>query len=513
MRLLLVDDEIYTRQGILGDIAWDTLGITSVLEAKNGQEAFDLAIEHPIDLLLTDVRMPIMNGIELAYKVQALYSDCRIVFMSGYSDKAYLKAAIELNAVRYIEKPLDISELYTALQKSIRLLEKDRQNQTIVTSSISMINNTLCQELTKRHPELHLLHQLIREHYPSFPMQASKYQTLIIKKVSSDAPISENLPPAALLSAMTLFDHPTIYGYKEENYIVIHLAAHAIETMVEAFLFRDLLSSHIKSPMEFVILVGTLVDKLSDLAESYENAVIHSTQLFIRPNQKVIFHTPSLNKPYQLDELIFSQFKHALQNNDLVLAKEILSRLTFTLKHQETILEDQIKSYYYHFLLIIHTYLIKDKFIPLDESKDFFSIQNLDQLEAFILAKVDSAANSVAILGTVISSSCQSIADVIHQNYKDSELSLTTISDSVHLSLSHMCVLFKKETDITVNQYLTHYRIQQSLPYLLEADVKLHYVAYQVGFKDGNYYAKLFKKFMGITPIAYREMILNAKMD
>jgi len=513
MRLLLVDDESYTRQGILGDISWDSLGITSVIEAKNGQEAFELALEQPVDILLTDVRMPIMNGIDLAYKLQTLYSDCRIIFMSGYSDKAYLKAAIELNAVRYIEKPLDIEELYAALQKSIRLLEKERQQQSFVTSSISLVHNTLCQELTKHHLEPQLLFQLIQEHYPTFPQHAKQYQTLLIKKITGDRPFASYLPLNALEKAINALGLPTIMGYKDEDYILVHLAIKPILTMVEAYSLREKLEEHMLLPTEFVLLVGTTVTSLLDLAQSYENAVIHSTQLFIQPNQKVIFHTTSHYKPYVFDELVYTQFKHALSQHDFSMAKDIILGITYELRHQETLLEDQIKSYFYHFLLIIYNNLLTEDSLPLDESRKFFLLSNLDQLETYLIEKITLATQSKSTFGSSLSPSCQSIIDSIHQNYKDSDLSLTTISDSVHLSLSHMCVLFKKETDITVNQYITQYRIRQSLSLLLEDDAKLHFVAFHVGFKDGNYYAKLFKKIMGITPTAYRETILHAKLD
>lgn len=513
MRLLLVDDETYTRQGILGDISWDALGIDCVIEAKNGQEAFELALDEPIDILLTDVRMPVMNGIDLAYKIQALYSDCRIVFMSGYSDKAYLKAAIELNAVRYIEKPLDMEELYAALQKSIRLLEKERQQISFVTSSISIVHNTLCQELTKRHPEPQLLFQLLQEHYPTFPLQDTKYQTILIKKISSAGPIGAYLPISALQQALSSFGNPSIYGYKDEDYILIHLAKKTITTMVEAYQLRENLEKQLMAATDFVMLIGNVVGTLFELVDSYESAVIHSTQLFMHPNKKVIFHTLTHYKPYVFDELIFTQFKHAISQRDFDTSKEMITRICYELRHQETLLEVQIKSYFYHFLLIIYNNLYTDSALPLDESRTFFSIHSLDQLELYLLDTITSAIGNDTNFGSKLSPSCQAIVDSIHQNFKDSDLSLATISDSVHLSLSHMCVLFKKETDTTVNQYMTQYRIRQSLPLLLEDDAKLHFVAFQVGFKDGNYFAKLFKKIMGITPTTYRETILNAKMD
>ena len=88
-------------------------------------------------------------------------------------------------------------------------------------------------------------------------------------------------------------------------------------------------------------------------------------------------------------------------------------------------------------------------------------------------------------------------------------MSLQAIAEDVHASISHMCVQFKKEVGLTINQYLIQYRITKSMTMLANMDLKLSYIAFEAGFNDGNYFAKLFKKSIGMSPSKYREMLKN----
>ena len=105
MKLLLVDDEPYTREGILSIIAFDKLGIDEVFSAEDGLSGLAMAKEYQPDIILTDVRMPHLDGISMSYQIREFLPGCCIIFMSGFAEKDYLKSAIKLSAINYIEKP------------------------------------------------------------------------------------------------------------------------------------------------------------------------------------------------------------------------------------------------------------------------------------------------------------------------------------------------------------------------------------------------------------------------
>lgn len=134
VKLLFIEDEFYTRNGILQSINWENLGITHVQSANDGKIGLEKLSMRP-DILLTDIRMPFHSGLEIAAQAKANDPECEIIILSSYSDKEYLFTAISLSTVAYIEKPVDIGELSSAIAQAVarrkqsqRLHEYERLN-------------------------------------------------------------------------------------------------------------------------------------------------------------------------------------------------------------------------------------------------------------------------------------------------------------------------------------------------------------------------------------------------
>jgi two-component system response regulator YesN len=121
-RLLIADDDPMFLHSLVGHIPWGELGVEIAGMATNGKEALALYRERRPELLLSDIRMPLMDGINLATAVREIQLDCQIIFMSVYADKEYLKMAIKLQAVDYIEKPVDREELIGAIVRAVKAL-------------------------------------------------------------------------------------------------------------------------------------------------------------------------------------------------------------------------------------------------------------------------------------------------------------------------------------------------------------------------------------------------------
>ncbi len=120
MNLLIADDEKLTREGLKNGIDWESLGIREVRLAHDGKDALRITESFTPDIVLTDVRMPHMDGIEMANELKARFPGISIIFMSGYSDRAYLKAAIKLRAVSYVEKPIHLDEICKAVSDAAK---------------------------------------------------------------------------------------------------------------------------------------------------------------------------------------------------------------------------------------------------------------------------------------------------------------------------------------------------------------------------------------------------------
>ena len=127
MRLLFAEDEYYTRVGLLSTVDWKALGVDSVLAAEDGRQAMELLGNRP-EILLTDIRMPFVSGIELAVEARKRDPRCEVIILSSYSDKEYLKAAITLSAVAYLEKPVKVEELEAAVTHAV---ERSKQSERL----------------------------------------------------------------------------------------------------------------------------------------------------------------------------------------------------------------------------------------------------------------------------------------------------------------------------------------------------------------------------------------------
>lgn len=131
MKVLMVEDEELTREGVRMSIPWESLGITEVYMAEDGEDGLQMALEHCPDIIMADVRMPRMDGITMAFEIRRTLRQCRFIFISGYCDKEYLKSAIQLSAVNYIEKPIEPSEIIEALKKSILQIKEEKRRQAM----------------------------------------------------------------------------------------------------------------------------------------------------------------------------------------------------------------------------------------------------------------------------------------------------------------------------------------------------------------------------------------------
>ena len=162
VKLLFVEDEYYTRNGILQSIDWAGLGIDQVESASNGQAGMDMLRIEP-DILLTDIRMPYVTGLDIAKQLKSNDPESEIIIMSSYSDKEYLFTAISLSAVSYIEKPVRVEELTSALRQAIH-----RRKQSLLLRKMQPsipLTALPDQDAAGLRHSTRMALQLIREHY------------------------------------------------------------------------------------------------------------------------------------------------------------------------------------------------------------------------------------------------------------------------------------------------------------------------------------------------------------
>lgn len=522
--LLIADDEGFVRNGLIRNLDWQSLGVDLVEQAVDGAAAYEKASELKPDILLTDVRMPRMDGIELATKLREALPNCKVIFMSGYSDKEYLKSALHLKAVSYIEKPINLKEISKVISEAVSMCSEEKEKQVLdlkkdltLKESLDMLKVNFPIEIIQTHTDNALMEKWLNisniQVTPSTRFAAlilnlgvRDWDSLSPKGIGKTS-LQEQIHSLFLTGGITTFS-----SFKDANTMILIVIDHIkhLNDNILSDLSAQIISG-LKDKCPVFIGIGTIVETLQKISVSYQSAVIASQQLFFTGYGR--YSRPEINPSltFELKESIINDFKELLvsRNNDKAL--EYLKELTRSIRPNTNTLIPNIKSLYFKILLVLLNHAARQKIVFSASSSEsvlwetLSEFTTLDEVESFVLNFVMAYFSEITMLEG-ISRCISDIYEIIENNYSKPDLTIKFISEKLYISHSHLCVLFKKETGKTLNQYITEFRIEKARELLEDSTVKLYYVAARVGYSDQNYFTKIFKKHTNMTPSEYREM-------
>lgn len=526
IRLIIVDDEDETREGLRDFIPWKDLGIDIIDVASDGFEALELANATKPDIIITDVRMTRMDGITFATKIKEALPKCKIIFISGYSDKEYLKSAIKLKAISYVEKPINFDEIKSAVQDAVKVHmdeENDRatkENSIIVMSQAGhLIRQEIALELIDSNLNMEAILEKLNAtniHFTS----SNKYCTVIIKFNTRDYSLDSNIVTGRIIESIdaaisSLFENYLIAN-KGNAYIIIHLCDDNVaeKELLRSSLqqFMKQLSKDIQGITEIFISAGKCVIGLENIRESYQTSVIAVQQLFFIGYNRVTIYEESLNMPFSFDNTLLSVFGKCLKESNKNEATYFIKKTAADIRNHRNTIIDYVKNVFYNLVLqlsnIAHERGIEGKEDPQDDLDFLWKLisekDTLNEIENYLIERINvfflsleemSSKNNPVFL----------ITQYIQTHFSNENLSIKEIADSIHLTPAYICQVFKKETGKTVNQYVTEYRLEKAKEFLKDKQAKLVEVASKSGYSDANYFTRIFKKSFGFTPSEYRE--------
>lgn len=518
MKLLIVDDEKLTREGIISSINWESLGVSEIFQADDGIRGLELAKEIEPDIVLSDVRMPRMDGIEMSSRLKELFPNINIVFMSGYSDKEYLKAAIRLKAISYVEKPIDPQEIKDAIKESLKnkqfikkAADTELEHRRFAVSSLAtrlIYPGFTSSEAILAFKELNFeidkttgFHTIIFSFKNAFTHGSTYALTSFYMKIHE---------------FLESFGFHEIHGIKQERFLVYHIwgeiADYAFlkEFATNAVKYAALLGN------DFFIVVGKKVIGASNIFDSYNSAVIQLQSCFYHPYGSWFIYESDVKNIHTLHAMPFSMdnFRTLLnQKNPQIF--EITKIFFEDLILHKNLLPNQVKDFYFQlFSSIQEAYHILQIPIPEHEHSKSVSLEYISscdtifELNQLLLQELNLFFKQ-ADLSRGESSPITTIKNFIAAHYQDESLSIKDISDHAFLSTSYICTLFKNETGQTLNQYITKYRIERAKKLLADPRNKISDISSKVGYSDGNYFGKTFKKIVGVSPTEYRDQVID----
>lgn len=529
MKLLLVDDEAHVREGICARISWAKLGVTELKTAKNGCVGLDLSKEFKPDIVLTDVRMPRMDGIEMAFAIREELPDCCIIFMSGYSDKEYLKSAITLKAISYVEKPMDLDELTGAIAKAVQFQEELKQKKqeseelaNQLKKSMDAYKNELMLDLTKKsfgswHREA--------EVYVAFPeLFGKKYYFVCLVEIlgytnkNSKGKINIQKEIVGKLETGLEADGiATCIGRKDENFFLVYIGLNEINSRkLEEHQKKaaDILGKILEEECFYILSAGSLTKDVLHLYQSYNDAAaLLITAFYYGKNCRLIYGTLQ-NGIYTLGDKELQQFVGLVKHEDFESAVDFVTGLVSRIREKPDSFIYEVKDFFARLLDILFQVPKGLDNLGADREnreniRDFIrEVKFLTQLEALVVEQLQSYFDSKVQVGQKLLIS-DKIKYYVSCHFREPDLSLATIAQKLELTSPYLCSTFKRETNTTLTNYIMEYRVEQAKKYLQEENCKVKEAALLTGYSDCNYFIKVFKKCEGITPAEYKKEIMN----
>ncbi|GKX31560.1 hypothetical protein SH1V18_40400 [Vallitalea longa] len=527
-RLLIIDDEFITRKGIIKNIDYSNYNIQEIQEADDGVNALKIAKDYQPDIVISDIKMPRMDGVTFAFELKKILPNCRIILMSAYTELDYYRNAIKLNAVSYIEKPIDLEELKQSIKNAVDDLmqytqyetmskqvdELIKTNKEVLKSQLSTMiidNNRNISHVIQKGNELGL--QLDSEHY---------YLTVIIKQYIEDRldPYDQGISKQRITSILEKYLQPLQINYVmhfKGNIAVITLIVERQHRLVLNYDKLEIVFTEIyKELLEIcqpAISLGKVVSGINEVYDSYVSAVIAKEKLFFKKGISINhYKTSEEDKSLDMDNTLFNRFDKYLETSSKIDCILFIKHLTEKIRRYNNTPKNIIIDIYARLFTIINQYLHNmnnlddinndihfndiSKMITLDALESYM-IDNIDCY--FLILKEQSEAGSIAVR----------VKKIIHDSYGDSNLSLEVISNHLQVSKNYLSAVFKKETSMTINKYITKYRIEKAKTKLRDTSYRIEIVANLVGYDDSDYFSKVFKKYVLCTPREYRKKFIK----
>ncbi|WP_024344945.1 response regulator transcription factor [Lacrimispora indolis] len=532
VKIFLAEDEKIVREGIKNGIPWERYGFEFAGEAPDGELAYPLILKSKPDILLTDIRMPFMDGLELAELVKKQLPGIRIMFFSGYDDFEYAKRAIKIGAADYLLKPVSSSQLLEALermseaiiqersekgykleflkqQEERKRMERDRLFDTIVSGKLGLQEILLKGQehsLSLSAPAYNLI---LFQARPSHGQEQYTDQGVIFDEMVKEQ--FEGRAEAVVFNRLT-------EGYA---FLVMGNDLEDLEKRVAACLNRLIRLVESCPGMEYFGGTGVPVRRLSELkacfkaaSRAYACRYMLEYNQFLTAEAAVRLHDDSGS--LSLEGLDITKLGRDIVPN--FLKNGSVPEVKYFLEEYLEACGDNFKSLIFRQYLLVDMYLAAVSFVtqlgfePEQVLKEFGDAETIKPWVGSEEAAVKYAREILTKAVTLRTTCSQKkyrlvldkARDYIGNHFQDEDISLNVVSSTVNISPNHFSTIFSQEMGITFVEYLTKVRMEAAKELLLKTDLRASEIGYQVGYKDPHYFSYIFKKTHGITPKAFR---------
>lgn len=517
--VLIADDEYWTREKLRNMIQWEKYGLDFLEPASDGEEALEKIKKYRPDILITDINMPFLNGVELLQKVQEKYPDMITFVISGYDDFEYVKNTFMSGAINYLVKPvtkIDLIKAITLALKKISEKERDQievlklasllqdrefsqmiqRRETPFVSSFSINNFTGLAGMSLMLVKIHNFQEIIKAR--GHDMNPISYQ---IKKMMRDFFQDENLIVFNNIYRLNEFvavsdkDEKDLISVAEKLRVRLSAAFKCCLTICISRHSYSMESLH----MAYVEAIGLLMTR----------KYCHRDEIVLPQAENMTENTVIVHFNIECEK----QLKTALSAGK----QELIRKVIFEESGLQNCVADgwsylEVKQTVRQIMNILSEYVIREKghqkagdlescadaIDKITETLEFQALQVLleEAVEYLTPEKKEFLSESMKdIVGQAVR--------WIDEHYFE-ELSLTSLAEKYHVESSYFSKMFRQETGENLILYITNRRIEKAKEYIVQENLSLAEIAFLVGYDDYTYFSRVFKKNTGFSPREYR---------
>nr|WP_251035562.1 response regulator [Paenibacillus sp. ISL-20] len=514
VRILIVDDEPLVRIGIKSAIDWEAQGVDIVGEAGDGEEALRMITETAPDVVLLDIKMPKMDGIEVLRAVKDRQLPVQAIVLSSFDDITYVKEALKLGAFDYFHKP-DMNEReLTAMLKSVR--EQFGSRGVPAQVGPSAAGNRKEQMLYDAlHGRVHDLNETGLKEGNMYVVlfKIKNYHTVIQRYTKETESILPNTVQN-VVSEILSTEKEVEYLQLDEQCSVVFISNSELKSLL-ASLTRvnkmvQMISSALKRFVNIDIVLG-ISDWFADfdgIKKGYEQAGTALAHQFYHPDTSIFYYQHLKQKSesvYKQADAYLSQMKSALKEEANDRFMELLSQWEKFLAQEECMEEKDVRKVYEGLLFMIGESRGTPGGTVQEDVTAFEEIHNFQQLSAAYRARFEERfknRNHLEMKG--YSQLTRNIMEYTEEHYPES-LSLKLFGDLFHVSPNYVSRLFKQEVGQGLFDYINELRIEKAKILLKDYRYKIYDVAEMVGFNNQAHFAIVFQKYTGFSPKQYRK--------
>ncbi|WP_147306840.1 response regulator [Paenibacillus taihuensis] len=537
LQVLIADDEWMFREYLRTALDWELYGFRICGEAKNGEEALELAKAAPPDIALLDITMPFMDGLELADRLKKLYPDISIVLITGHNEFDYARRALKIGVEDYILKPFSKDELMLTMLKLQEEHLKQREEQSTLQHHLQLMRESVLLRLV--NGELTERNEGLRELLASYQLtlDAPVYAVAVIEIDDMNrkwSEVSERLlwkyaVTNILTEAMEesggepiIFNGPEgriicLYGMSDTGVKAVDAGASALPRL-EPF---EKLCMLIKRYLHFSITIGVggIYDRsVTGIRSSYYESLTALQNKFVLGSDRVIAYGEQMSAAGSGGAQYPPELGDELQ---LLLRAQDDERMNAKLSELFQHIREQKLSIDYTYVICMSLVSICLGYVteaghPIEDCfgehffpyKEIRSLTSIDEVETWMKALFAKAVQYARRYKKTRSSIiAQSAKAFIEERYSDPDLGVDLVAQQSYINASYLRAVFKKEMGMTVTDYITHIRMNRAKELLGEGNRKLADIAEAIGYSDGSYFSKSFKKFFGWSPSEYENHI------